>query len=349
MKQCTDSLLPLITEIINQSLSQGVVPDSFKLAQVTPLLKKPSLDPLVMANYRPVSNLPFLSKVLERVVNQQLSDYIERNNLDERLQSAYREHHSTETALMRVQQDVLSELSEQKACLLVLLDLSSAFDTVDHNNLLHVLMDLGVTGRALEWFQSYLTGRSQCIRVDQHSSTPRPLQCGVPQGSVLGPVLFTLYAASLGRILDTFSVKYHFYADDTSIYTSFEPSNTCLAVNDLERCLEATQHWMCQKKLKLNATKTEVLLVTTKPVVSKLPAVPVIRVGQEHITPSDAVRYIGVMLDKDMTMDAHIDAICRTSQYHLLTIGRIRNLLPQKICEQLIHGLITSRLDYANG
>ena len=301
----------------------GVVPDSFKSAQVIPLLKKPSLDSSVLANFRPVSNLPFLSKVLERVIHMQLSAYINSNNLGERLQSAYRKHHSTETALMRVQQDVLSALSERKACLLVLLDLSSAFDTVDHDNLIGVLAEFGVAGRALEWFRSYLTGRTQCVRIDQHCSAPRLLPCGVPQGSVLGPVLFTLYTASLGRILDTFSVRYHFYADDTSIYTTFEPSDAALSVEGLEHCLDATRHWMCQKRLKLNAAKTEVLLVTTKALSCKMPPVPIIRVGQEQITPSDAVRYIGVMLDKHMTMDEHIDSICRTTQYHLFTIGRI--------------------------
>jgi hypothetical protein len=175
LKQCLTSLLPHITKIINHSLSTGTVPESFKLAHVTPLIKKPSLNPSVLANYRPVSNLPFLSKVLERIVHAQLSEYISENNLQEKMQSAYRKHHSTETALIKVQHDILLALSEKKACLLVLLDLSSAFDTVDHSHLLSILQNLGIGDTALCWFQSYLQHRRQVVLVGNHQVDRRAL------------------------------------------------------------------------------------------------------------------------------------------------------------------------------
>ena len=185
LKQCLDSLLPSITRIVNASLSSGVVPPAFKTARVVPLIKKPSLDSTLLENYRPVSNLPFLAKVLERVVNAQLNNYVSHNGFQEVMQSAYRKNHSTETALVRVQHDIVSAMCGKKACLLVLLDLSSAFDTVDHEILLGTLQELGVVGTALRWFASYLESRTQYVTIGDERSASRPLNYGVPPGSVI--------------------------------------------------------------------------------------------------------------------------------------------------------------------
>jgi hypothetical protein len=198
LKQCVNPLLPAITTIVNNSLLTGNVPPAFKLAHVTPLIKKASLDPTVLSNYRPVSNLPFVSKVLEKVVSSRLTSYLEDNGLQEPLQSAYRKFHSTETALVRTQNDVMEALGGQKACLMVLLDLSAAFDTVDHSQLLSTFGDFGVKGKALQWVGSYLSDRKQIVCLGKDSSEPQVLECGVPQGSVLGPVLFTVHTSSLG-------------------------------------------------------------------------------------------------------------------------------------------------------
>ena len=178
LKQLVDTLLPSILEIINDSLTSGMVQSAFKVAQVVPMIKKPSLDPSALANYRPVSNLPFVSKVLERVINQQLSAYLTENALHEPMQSAYRKHHSTETALVRVQHDILTAMSGKQACLLVLLDLSSAFDTVDHDILLCTLRDFGISGVALRWFASYLQDRTQFVAVGEARSPPHLIQYG---------------------------------------------------------------------------------------------------------------------------------------------------------------------------
>ncbi len=207
---------------------------------------------------------PFLSKVLEKLVAVHLSDYLTRNGLHEPMQSAYRKLHSTETALVRVQHDVLEALSGQKACLMVLLDLSAAFDTVDHTQLLRTLGDLGIRDTALEWFSSYLSDRHQLESIGQHKSAPRKLVYGVPQGSVLGPVLFTVYTASLGRLLRSYAMNYHFYADDSSLYIMFKPLDIITTVDHVEQCVRSVRTWMSQNSLKMNDTKTEVLLITTK-------------------------------------------------------------------------------------
>ena len=343
LKQCLPSLLPVITTIINNSLASGIVPAVFKVARVTPLLKKPSLDPALLSNYRPVSNLSFLSKVLEKVVSSRLTEYLHQNGLREPMQSAYRKYHSTETALLRVQHDVLEALSGQKACLMVLLDLSAAFDTVDHTQLLNTLRDLGIRGRALEWFSSYLCDRNQVVSIGQDMSTSQKLVCGVPQGSVLGPVLFTVYTGSLGHLLRSHEMQYHLYADDSSL----RPLDILATMSRVEQCVDAVRLWMSQKSLKMNDSKTEVLLITSKQL-SKKVTCPSISIGGHLVKPGEVVKSIGVLLDKHCSMEQHVTSVCKTAQYHLYNIGRIRKYLSQESTEQLVHAFITSKLDYCN-
>ena len=187
-------VLPLInTSILNQinlSLLTGYVPQSFKIAVIKPLLKKATLDPNVLANYRPISNLPFISKILEKVVANQLCDHLNRNGLFEEFQSGFRVHHSTETALVKVTNDLLMASDSGLVSILVLLDLSAAFDTIDHNILLQRLeSEIQIKGTALDWFESYLSDRFQFVHINHDSSTYTKVRYGVPQGSVLGPIL----------------------------------------------------------------------------------------------------------------------------------------------------------------
>ena len=192
-----DSLLQSITNIVNLSTSTGIVPTKTKAALVTSLLKKPSLDKDTMKNFQPVSNLSFISNLIERVVLNKLTDHVSRNNLQEKFQSAYKPNHRTETALMRIQNDILMTLGNKRCVLLFLLDLSAAFDTVDHTLLVACVRSEGVIGVAHTWFESYLTSRTQTVRPGQTQTDPSELLQGVLQGSALGPVLFTLYP--LGR------------------------------------------------------------------------------------------------------------------------------------------------------
>ena len=169
---------------------------------MTPILKKQGLDDNDLRNYRPVSNLPFLSNILERVVLLQLQSHLCANSLFEIRQSAYRKYHSTETAVLSVLEGLLTKSDEKLVSVLALLDLSAAFDTLDHAILLRRLEStFGISGLALSWFESYLSDRTQSVVVDGLMSTSVPLVFGVPQGSVLGPVLFTLYSQPLSDVI----------------------------------------------------------------------------------------------------------------------------------------------------
>ena len=185
IKECIDTLLPSITKLVNCLLPEGLVPDGLKKAVVTPLMKRASLPVEDLKNYRPVSGLSFISKLVERVVAKQLVDHIHRQGLDNSYQSAYKSGHSTETALLSIKNDIHLSLSRGEATALVLLDLSTAFDTIDPSTLLSCLLDwFGVGGSALKWFSSYLSERFQSVKIGSTLSDLQKLLMGVPQGSV---------------------------------------------------------------------------------------------------------------------------------------------------------------------
>ena len=181
-------IVPTSTRVINLSLQTAVFPSEMKCAVVTPLLKKASLGKGELKNYRPVSNLSFISKITEKVTLSQISEHLDKNNLWSPLQSVYRKGHSTETALLRIQNDILRSLDKSRGVLLVLLDLSAAFDTIDHEILAFRLQQrIGITGSALMWIKSYLSHRQQTIDVSGESSSVRELMYGIPHGICIGP------------------------------------------------------------------------------------------------------------------------------------------------------------------
>ena len=340
-------LSPIITQIVNASLQSGIFPSELKSAIVRPLLKKPSLDCEILKNYRPVSNLLFLSKVIEKVVASRLVDHMTENNLMDPMQSAYRKGHSTETALLRLHNDAVSAVDRGCGVCLVLLDLSAAFDTIDHTILLTFLKEhIGLGGPVLDLFQSYLSGRTQCISIEGVLSELKELVYGVPQGSVLGPLEFCIYTIPIGAILRHYKINYQIYADDTQLYCAFELESFNQVFSSIRTCISDIRSWMIKNKLKINDDKTELLIITSPH--SKFATDLQLSIGQCEITPTSKCKSLGVMLDDHFDMDAQIKNICRSAHFHLRNIRAIRPLLPDSAAAQLVHSLVTSRLDYCN-
>ena len=183
------------------SLRDSLMPKSLKTALIRPLLKKTGLDSDILKKNRPVSNLTFISKVIEKVVSGRLNEHLIKNSMFDPLQSAYKDKHYTETALIKVQNDILSALDAGSSAILLMLDLSAAFDTIDHDILLSRLCNVyGITDNALDWFRSYLTGRIQRVVIENVVSGDQELGFGVPQGSVLGPKIYCMYTKPVSDI-----------------------------------------------------------------------------------------------------------------------------------------------------
>ena len=233
---------------------------------------------------------------------------------------------------------------------LLLLDLPTAFDTVQHSTLLSRLQSCyGITGQAIPWMESYLCNRKQSVAVNYSISSSRELQFDVPQGSVLGPVLFSLYTSPLTDIIRSHGLKYHLYADGTQLYLAFNPTcndDLVTATSCVEAFVAEIRVWMIRNYLKLNDDKSELLVFHTRH--SPRPVISNIMVGEEGVTPSSSCRNIGVVFDDTLTFETQINSFCKTSFWHLRNIWRIRTYLDKPSLEILIHAFLTNKLDYCN-
>ena len=265
----------------------------------------------------------------------------------EDFQSGFRKNHSTETALLKVSNDLLVASDGGLLSVLVLLDLSAAFDTVDHGILLRRLEEVvGIRNSALDWFRSYLSDRFQFVHVNGSSSERGRVACGVPQGSVLGPVLFNLYMLPLGNVIRKHSINFHCYADDTQLYLSIKANESDHLVQ-LETCLKDIRSWMSQNFLMLNTNKTEVIIVGPKDLRERFSG-GLLTLDDAVLASSGEVRNLGVIFDQDLSFNSHIKQVSRTAFFHLRSIAKIRNFLSFKDTEKIIHAFVTSRLDYCN-
>uniref|UniRef100_A0A8C6PBL6 Reverse transcriptase domain-containing protein n=1 Tax=Nothobranchius furzeri TaxID=105023 RepID=A0A8C6PBL6_NOTFU len=300
-KSAFQSIGPSMPSIINASLVSGQVPAYFKNAVIHPLLTKPSLDASLHSSFRPISKLPFISKILEKVVAKQLTAALDEQNIYDSFQSGFLRAHSIETALLGVSNDLLTHSDAGNGSVLVLLDLTAAFDTVDHQLLLERLTDwVGPSGTALEWL--YFSEHSFSVAVSKFRSSTTSLTQGVPQGSVLGPLLFLLYLLSLQHILSSFKgISYHLYADDIQLYISFKPHEMS-KLQLLHTCLDSIKTWMAGSFLQLNEEKTEILICAPDKLVPKVRD----SLGQLAFHTKPSVRNLGVTFEPALTLDSRV-------------------------------------------
>ena len=337
-------LLPFIHHIVNTSLKKGIFPEKLKVAAVRPGLKKQNLDVDDLKNYRPISNLTYVSKILEKAVHIQLNNYLSNNNLFCNLQSGYRKHHSCETAVTRIHNDILMMIDKKENVVLLLLDLSAAFDTINHNLLLRKLKSAyGISGTAIQWIKSYLSGRTFKVCINRVSSTECTLLIGVPQGSILGPLLFILYTKELELIVSKYGFSIHLYADDTQVYFSFDVHSQNPDLSKVKACFQEIKNWMAQNYLKLNEEKTEFLDIG--PYVSPIRA---LDLGDTSLNPAEKAKNLGFVFDHRLSLSSQVNAVSQVCYLNQRNLARIASKLDQDLKIQLVHSNILCFLDYCN-
>ena len=338
LRDGTNYILSPITHIINLSMISETVPDSFKEAKVVPIFKKGSkLDP---SNYRPVSILNVMSKILERAVYSQLNEYVEKRGILLDNQSGFRSGFSTDSCLLDLSDFIKHEISMGNYVGMVLLDLQKAFDTVDHALMLEKLHAIGVD--SVSWFKSYLTDRSQCVEVGGMKSEFLPVSCGVPQGSILGPLLFLIYINDMKISVDC---NLSLYADDSALLFSHKNSSTIASrlSDELLRC----KQWLVDNKLSLHVGKTECLLFGSNRRLKKVNDFDVLCDGNAVKRVFQA-KYLGVILDATFSSSFHVANVLKVSTSRLAFLYRNSSLLDFSTRRTLCMALIQPYLDYCS-
>jgi hypothetical protein len=304
LKNCVGVFSVALSKLINLSFASGTFPTIFKIGHVIPLLKKPDLDVSDPASYRPITNLMTISKVVEQVVQCRLRAHMHQSANFNEYQSAYRPGHSTESALLKIADDLNSSMDLKSCSVLLSLDISAAFDMINIDILLNRLeMEFGIIGGAASWLRSYLTDRRYYVAIGGSRSDIWVRGEGVPQGSVLGPLIFSGYVSPIARMFDHFGIHYHQYEDDTQVYTSVRSS---VDVQQLIACEEEVTRWFLVSGLLLNASKTEAIAFGTRQQLAKRTKEDnTIRVGDTDIVVGDEVKILGICLDSTLSMDNH--------------------------------------------
>ena len=349
LRKLVPDLIPYFRILVNRSLQEGSL-DGLKTSIVEPLLKNIKLDKEVKKHFRPVANLTFLSKLAERHVQRQLNHHMTENALHDKSQFAYKKYHSTETMLLGLTDEILTGFDDDKCTIIIFLDLSAAFDTIDINLLTDILrVEIGIDGLAIEWLKSFLLNRVQRVKINDSLSDPLDILYGVPQGSVLGPFLFSVYTRSQSKIFANCNLKSSSFADDVNGRKTFSLSFQfeCLTHAIVHSLSEITK-WMNQHFLSINTAKTDILLFRPTEKDNKVLINGVILDNDICLRFTDKVKNLGVLLDKNLKFNKHVTQT--TSHCHKLIkdLWRIRSVLSKDHIENLVHSLISMKIDYCN-
>ena len=336
---------PLV-HIFNRSFLTGVVPDNMKIAKILPIFKTGNKK--ILNNYRPISILPVFSKLLEKLVCNRLVQFLETHNLLFKHQYGFRKNHSTIQPILQLLKDIsnANDKNTKDVTLAIFLDLSKAFDTISHNILIHKLDYYGIRGVCNNWFANYLSNRKQYTEINEHKSALVNITTGVPQGSILGPILFLIY---INDIHKSSNLKLLCFADDTTAYQSGH--NTKDLITDANAQLKQLYDWLCCNKLSLNVKKTYYTIFRPPSNVQIdinaqlcINNEPIKLVGETD--DSEAVKFLGIYIDKHLSWHQHVKYVCSSVSKYNYLINRAKHFLPHSALKSLYFGLIQSRLQY---
>ena len=341
LKLIKTEVSPLLTIIINQSFLTGIFPEGLKIAKITPIFKNG--DSCLFNNYRPVSVLPSISKVFERVMYNQVITYFNEYNLLYDSQYGFRKNHSTELAAIEFIDRALAHMDNNKLPLNIFLDLSKAFDTLDHDILVYKLNHYGITGSALKLFQTYLLNRKQYVLVNNTESDCLYIKTGVPQGSILGPLLFIIYLNDIVKVCKLFHPI--IYADDTTLCATLDSfgNNSELIEENINSELNDVVDWLKLNRLSVNAMKTKGMIFHTQ---HKALDVPNIKMDNVRIDFVDEFSFLGITVDKHLSWKGHVNKIHLKISKVIGIMCRLKNVLPSFILLQIYNSLVTPYFNY---
>ena len=334
----SDQLVHPLASIINMSITEGVFPSFCKEADVCPIHKKS--EKTKCENYRPISLLSNISKIFERVMYDRLDNFLTSLEIIYKFQFGFRKTYSTNHALLSIVEQIRNALDKKMFSCGVFIDLEKAFDTVNHHILLSKLHHYGIRGVANKWFSSYLSNRYQKVALNGESSTTLPVSCGVPQGSILGPLLFLIYINDMNTAMQ-FSTVYHF-ADDTNLLYSCK----CLKVlrKRMNKDLVLLCDWLCANRLSLNATKTE--FIVFRPLRHRSTDRVTLKLHHTILFESSKIKYLSLILDNKLDWKSHISELSKKLSRALGLLYKIRDLCPLSVLRSLYFSIFNSHLSY---
>ena len=336
LKNIIPQIVDPLVHIINISLTTGLVPNNMKIAKVIPIHKKGEKEDV--NNYRPISLLTSISKIFERVIYTRTVSFLKTSDIFSNFQFGFRENHSTTHALLTLIDKVTHALDLFSHTVGIFLDFSKAFDTINHEILLAKLSHYGIRGKALEWFTSYLSNRSQYVHINGFDSKKKTITCGVPQGSLLGPLLFIIYINDFHRSSDKLS--FLLFADDSNLFYSHSDPNVLIRTVNEE--LKNVTQWIYANKLSLNINKTKVMLFSNS--LNSLPGNIVF--DTTPVEEVSSIKFLGVCVDNKLSWKCHVDNICKTISRNLGVMNRLKKYLPSSALMTLYSSLILPYLNY---
>lgn len=343
LKSIKKEIAPCITKLINNSFKTNIFPDRLKYAKITPILKKGN--ETLLENYRPISILTTISKVFEKIIHKQLLNFFLQNKLLHRSQYGFRPQHSTESAALELIDHILTKMDKNEVPINIYLDLSKAFDTLDHQILLDKLQYYGIRNDALKLIENYFKNRKQCVFYNEIYSESKEITVGVPQGSILGPLFFIIYMNDIVNSSSCFNTI--LYADDTTLNTTLSYINALDNTETLDTIfnneLAKIDTWLKVNKLSLNTEKTKAMLFHTP---NRKFVKPNLKINEHNIEFVDQFNFLGIIFDKYLNWNHHIDMISKKVSRSIGILNRLKRYLPQAVLLTLYNTLILPHFNY---